>query len=69
MSLSEAFEKDEVKSVIKSKSHFNYDSNHAFFYFYKRIDEFKDMSLSSKYNIMKNFNKRLIKFKNVRQTK
>ena len=27
------------------------------------------MTLGSKYNIMKNFNKRLIKFKNVRPTK
>ena len=33
MSLSRAFKKDEVTSVAKSKSDFNYDSNHAFFKF------------------------------------
>ena len=60
---------DEVKGVVKSKSDFNYDSNHTFFEFYKRIDEFKDMSLGSKYTIMKNFNKRLIKFYNVKLIK
>ena len=61
--------KDEVKSVAKSKSDFNYDSNHTFFELYKRIDDFKGMSLSSKYTIMKNFDKALIKFKNVKPTK
>ena len=64
MTLNEESNKDEVKGVAKSKSAFNYDSNHTFFEFYKSIDEFKDMSLGSKYIIMKNFNKRLIKFKN-----
>ena len=62
MTLNEESNKDEVKGVAKSKSAFNYDSNHTFFEFYKSIDEFKDMSLGSKYIIMKNFNKRLIKF-------
>ena len=66
MSLSKAFKKDEVKSFAKSKSD---DSNHNFFEFCKRNDEFKDISLGSKYPIMKSFNKRLIKFKNVKPTK
>ena len=69
MSLNSAFKKDDVKRVAKSNSDFNYDSNHNFFEFYKSIDEFKDMSLGSKYTIVKNFNKRLIKFKNVKPTK
>ena len=40
MSLNKAFNKNEVKSVTKNKSDFNYDSNHAFFKFYKGYDEF-----------------------------
>ena len=40
MSLNKAFKKNEVKSVTKNKSDFNYDSNHAFFKFYKGYDEF-----------------------------
>ena len=69
MSLNKACKKDEVESVAKSKSDFNCDSNHVFLEFYKGIDEFKDMWLGSKYTIMKNFNKRLIKFKNFKPTK
>ena len=70
MTLDKAFKKDEVKNIAKkNKSDFNYDSNHTFFEFYKRIDEFKDVSLSSKYTMMKNFNKKLIKIKNVKLTK
>ena len=69
MSLNRAFKKDDVKRVAKSNSDFNYDSNHNFFEFYKSIDEFKNMSLGSKYIILKNFNKRLIKFKVVKPTK
>ena len=41
MSLSKAFKKNEVKSVAKSMSDFNYNSNHAFFKFYKGYDELK----------------------------
>ena len=55
--------KDEVKSVAKSKSDFNYDSKYAFYRFYKEYDEFEEMSLHSKYNRMKEFNKLLISFK------
>ena len=62
MSLSKAFKKDDLKRVAKSNSDFNYDSNHTFFEFYKRIGKLKDMSLGSKYTIMKTFYKRLIKF-------
>ena len=40
VSLNKAFKKNEVKSVTKNKSDFNYDSNHAFFKFYKGYDEF-----------------------------
>ena len=69
MTLNEAFKKDEVKGVAKSKSDLNYDSNHTFFEFSKKTDELKDMLLGSKYTIMKNFNKRLIKFKNVKPIK
>ena len=55
MSLSKAFKKDEVKSVARSKSDFNYDSNHVFLKFYKGYDDFDEMSLDSKYNKMKAF--------------
>ena len=44
LTLSKAFKQNEVKSVTKNKSDFNYDANHAFFRFYKGYDEFKEMS-------------------------
>ena len=53
MSLSKAFKKNEVKSVARSRSDFNYDSNHASFRFYKGYDEFLKMLLDSKYNKIK----------------
>ena len=53
MSLCKVFKKDEVKSVAKRKIHFNYDSNHTFYRFYKVYCEFEEMSLDSKYNRMK----------------
>ena len=59
----------EVKSVAKSRSDFNYDSKYAFFKFYKEFDEFEEMSLDSKYNRMKEFNKLLINFKNLKTRK
>ena len=68
MSLSKVIKKDEVKSVAKSRSDFNYDSKYAFYRFYKGYDEFKEMSLDSKYNRMKDFNKRLISFKSLKTT-
>ena len=65
MSLNKAFTKDEVKNIAKSKSDFNCDSNHVFLKFYKGCDNFDEMSLDSRYNKMKEFNKLLINFKNV----
>ena len=65
MSLDKAFKKDEAKNIAKnSKSDFSYDCEHAFykaFYkFHKGFDECNDMSLDSKYNRMKEFNKLFI---------
>ena len=65
MSLSEA----RVKSTAGSKSDFNYDKKHAFYRFYKGYDEFVEMSLDSKHNIIKEFNKLLISFKAVKTKK
>ena len=50
-------------------SDFNYDSNHAFNRFYKGYDEFEKMSLDSKYNKMKDINKLLTSFKNLKKNK
>ena len=69
MSLHKAFRKNEVKSVTKNKSDFNYDSNHAFFKSYKGYDEFKEMSLDSKYNRIKEFNKLFLNFKSIKTKK
>ena len=62
MSLSKSFKKDQVKNIAKSESDFSYDSNHKFYEFNKRYDEFEEMSLGSKYKKINDFNKRLIKF-------
>ena len=69
MSLTKSFQKDIVKNVAKSESDFNYDSKYRFYEFYKGYDEFEEMSLDSKYNRMKEFNKFLISFKAVRKQK
>ena len=61
-SFSKAFKKDKAKGGAKSESDFNYDSKYRFYRFFKRFDEFEEMSLDSKYNRMKWFNK-LINFK------
>ena len=53
MLLNRVFKKDEVKSVAKSKSDFNYDGKHTFYRFYKGYDEFEEIPLVSKYNRMK----------------
>ena len=66
MSLSKAFKKDDVKSVAKKKSDFNYGRKYAFYRFYNKYDKFKEMPLDSKYNRMKEFNKLLIIFKNLK---
>ena len=61
--------KNEIKSVAKSISDFNHDSKHAFYRFYKRHNEFEEMSLDSKYNRMKEINKLLINFKAINTQK
>ena len=63
MSLSKSFKKDNVKNIANRESDFNYDSNYKFYKFYKQYDEFEEMSLDSKNNRIKEFNKLLIKFK------
>ena len=67
MLFGKAFEEDKAKSVTKSESDFNYDSIHKFYEFYKRHDEFEEMSLGSRYKKINDFNKRLIKFKRLNQ--
>ena len=69
MSLTTVLKKDKVKTVTKSESDFNYDSNHTFYRFYKGYDEFEKILLDSKYNRMKESNKFLISFKAVRTNK
>ena len=67
MSLNRTFKKDEVKSAARSKRDFNYDGKNTFyrwydFTFYKGYDEFKEMSLDSKYNKMNKLTNLLTKF-------
>ena len=66
MSFSTVFEKDQAKSGAKSESDFNYDNKHGFYRFYKGYDEFEEMSLDSKYNMIKKFTKLLTNFKALR---
>ena len=66
MPFSKAFEKDKAKSDDKSDSDFNYDSNYRLYKFFKGYDEFKEVSLDSKYNRIKEFNKLLSNFKALR---
>ena len=42
MSLSKSFKKDNVKNIAKSENDFNYDSNHKFYKFCNRDDEFEE---------------------------
>ena len=58
VSLSRPFKKDHVKNIANRESDFNYDSNYKFF---RRYDEFEEMSLDSKRHRTKEFNKLLIK--------
>ena len=67
--LNKALKKDGVKSIAKSKSDFNYDSNHTFYIFYKGYDEFEEMSLDSKYNRMKELINLLLASKLLKQKK
>ena len=66
MSLGKSFKKDNVKNIANRESDFNYDSNYKFYKFYKQYDEFEEMSLDSKYNRIKEFNKLLTNFKDLR---
>ena len=54
-----SFEKDKAKSGAKSESDFNYDRIHKFYKFFKRYDEFEEISLGSEYKKINGFNKRL----------
>ena len=69
MSLSKVFKKDEATSVAKRKSDINYDSKYVFYRFCKGHGEIKAMSLDSKYNRMKEFNKFIVSFKNLKTKK
>ena len=66
LTLSKAFKQNKVKSVTKIKSDFNYDGNQTFFRFYRGYDKFKEMSVDTKYNRMKEFNKPFLSFKSVK---
>ena len=61
MSLKKAFKKNEVKSVTKN----NKNKNN----FTKGYYEFQEMSIDSKYNRMKEFNKLFLNFKSVKTKK
>ena len=66
MWLSKSFKKDNVKNIANRESDFNYDRKNSFSKFYKEYDEFKEMSLDSKYNKMKKFTNLLTNFKNLK---
>ena len=51
-------------SSIKNESDYNYNNNFAFYEFYRDFQNFKDRSLESKYNDIRNFYKTLNEFKN-----
>ena len=68
MSLSKAFKKDKVKVLVRAFYRF-YKGHDEFYRFYKGRDEFEEMSLDSKYNRIKEFNKFFISFKAVRREK
>ena len=69
ISLSKSLKKDNVKNIANEESDFNYDGKYKFYRFYKGYDEFEEMSLDSKYNRMKEFDKPLIGFKTVKTKK
>ena len=55
-----------LKILRSCKRDFDYGSNHEFYKFYKGYDEFEEMSLDSKYNMIKKFTKLLTNFKALR---
>ena len=71
MSLNKSFKKDNVKIIAKSEreSDFSYENNYKFYKSYSGYYQFEKMSLDSKRNRMKEFNKLLIKFKALRPKK
>ena len=66
MSLCKSCRKDNVKNIANRESDFNHDSKHSFYRFYKECNEFKDMSLDSKYNKIQKFSNLLTIFKNLK---
>ena len=66
ISLSKSLKKDNVKNIANEESDFNYDGKYKFYRFYKGYDEFEEMSLDSKYNMIKKFTKLLTNFKALR---
>ena len=71
MSLNKSFKKDNVKIIAKSEreSDFSYENNYKFYKSYSGYYQFEKMSLDSKRNRMKEFNKLLLKFKALRPKK
>ena len=55
---------NKTSSLIKNESDYNYDNNFGFYKFYKDFQNFKDMSLESKYNDISKFYTALNEFKN-----
>ena len=64
-----SFKKDGAENAAKSESDFNCDSNHKFFSFCRDLIYFRNMSLDSKYNKMKDRKTLLDKFKEVKTKK
>ena len=64
-----SFKKDGAENAAKSESDFNCDSNHKFFSFCRDLKYFRNMSLDSKYNKMKDRKTLLDKFKEVKTKK
>ena len=62
-SLSKSLKKENFKNIGNKESDFNYDGNYEFYKCYKQYDKFEEVSLDSKYNRIKEFNKLLIKHK------
>ena len=69
VSLSKSFKKDNGKKISNRVSDFNYDSKYKFYRFYKQDDEFEEMSLDSQHNKIKEFERILNNFKNLKPLK
>ena len=55
---------NKTSSYIKNESDYNYDSNFAFYKFYRDFQSFKDRSLESENNDISQFHRVLNEFKN-----